>query len=83
MVVQAQFNYKTSHGAITITKYTGTGGAVTIPSTINNLPVTAIGTNAFRFMRHRDQRYDSQYRNQYRGLCLLFVHQPNQRPNSQ
>ena len=46
-VVQAQFNYKTSHGAITITKYTGTGGAVTIPSTINNLPVTAIGTNAF------------------------------------
>ena len=46
-VVQAQFNYKTVGGTITITKYTGTGGAVTIPSTINNLPVTSIGTNAF------------------------------------
>jgi hypothetical protein len=46
-VVQAQFNYKNIGGKITITKYTGTGGAVTIPSTINNLPVTSIGTNAF------------------------------------
>ena len=46
-VVQAQFNYKTVGGKITITKYTGTGGAVPIPSTINNLPVTSIGTNAF------------------------------------
>ena len=47
VVAHAQFNYKSSHGTITITKYTGTGGAVTIPSTINGLPVTAIGTNAF------------------------------------
>jgi len=47
VVAQAQFNYKSSGGTITITKYTGTGGAVAIPSTINNLPVTTIGTNAF------------------------------------
>ncbi len=47
--VQAQeFNYTTNNGTITITKYIGSGGAVFIPDTINNLPVTCIGTNAFR-----------------------------------
>jgi hypothetical protein len=45
--VQAQFNYTTNNGAITITGYTGHGGAVTIPDTINGLPVTAIGDSAF------------------------------------
>jgi hypothetical protein len=42
-VVQAQFIYTTINGTITITEYTGLGGAVSIPSTINGLPVTAIG----------------------------------------
>jgi hypothetical protein len=37
----------TNNGAITVTGYTGSGGAVTIPGTINLLPVTSIGTNAF------------------------------------
>jgi Leucine Rich Repeat (LRR) protein len=46
-VVQAQFNYTTSNGAITITQYTGTGGDVTVPDTINGLPVTTIGSDAF------------------------------------
>jgi hypothetical protein len=46
-VVQAQFRYTTSNGTITITGYTGPGGAVTIPDTINGLPVTSIGDNAF------------------------------------
>jgi hypothetical protein len=46
-VVQAQFNYTTDNGAITITGYTGPGGAVTIPATINGLPVTGIGDYAF------------------------------------
>ena len=41
--VQAQYNYTTNNGAITITKYTGSGGAVTIPDTIDRLPVTSIG----------------------------------------
>jgi len=45
--VQAQFTYTTNNGAITITGYTGPGGAVTIPSTINGLPVTGIGDSAF------------------------------------
>src|SRR5258705_489924 len=46
-VVQAQFNYMTDNGTITITGYTGPGGAVTIPDTINGLPVTSIGDVAF------------------------------------
>ena len=44
---QAQFNYTTNNGTITITGYTGPGGAVTIPSTIDGLPVTTIGDYAF------------------------------------
>jgi hypothetical protein len=44
---QVQFNYVTTNGTITITKYTGAGGAVTIPSTINKLPVTTVGRYAF------------------------------------
>ena len=45
--VEAQFTYTTNNGTITITKYTGSGGAVTIPNSTNGLPVTSIGTNAF------------------------------------
>lgn len=44
---QAQFTYITNNGTITITGYTGPNGAVTIPTNINGLPVTTIGTNAF------------------------------------
>ena len=46
-MVQAQFNYTTNNGTITITGYTGPGGAVAIPDTINGLPVTRIGDSAF------------------------------------
>ena len=45
--VQAQFNYTTNDGTITITKYTGSGGAVDIPRETNGLPVTGIGYRAF------------------------------------
>jgi hypothetical protein len=45
--VQAQFTYATNNGAITITGYTGPGGSVIIPNTINGLPVTSIGGYAF------------------------------------
>jgi hypothetical protein len=45
--VQAQFTYTTNNGTITITEYTGPGGNVTIPDTINGLPVTSIGDEAF------------------------------------
>jgi BspA type Leucine rich repeat region (6 copies) len=54
-VVQAQsytdgygtWYYTTNNGTITITGYTGPGGAVTIPDTINGLSVTSIGDYAF------------------------------------
>src|SRR5215472_12973504 len=46
---QAQFSYVTNNGAITITGYTGPGGSVIIPSTINGLPVTSIGESAFYY----------------------------------
>jgi hypothetical protein len=46
-VVQAQFNYTTTNGTITITGYTGSRGDVIIPNTINGLPVTSIGDWAF------------------------------------
>jgi hypothetical protein len=42
------YTWKTNNdGAITITKYVGTGGAVTIPDTITGLPVSSIGDSAF------------------------------------
>jgi hypothetical protein len=47
LAVQGQFTYITNNGAITITGYTGPGGAVNIPDQINGLPVTAIGNSAF------------------------------------
>jgi hypothetical protein len=46
-VAQAQFTFTTNGHAITITGYTGPGGAVTIPTNINGLTVTAIGLEAF------------------------------------
>ena len=42
------FLYMYNNGTITITGYTGSGGDVTIPDTINGLPVTSIGDWAFR-----------------------------------
>jgi len=41
------FTYTTSGSAITITGYNGPSGEVTIPSTINGLPVTRIGDYVF------------------------------------
>ena len=46
-VVPAQFLYEINSGAIIITKYTGSGGAVAIPSTMTGLPVMRIGSHAF------------------------------------
>jgi len=46
-VVQAQFTYSTTNGTLTITAYTGPGGDVVIPDTLDGLPVTSIGARAF------------------------------------
>ena len=46
--VQAEdYDYYVHGGAITITRYTGQGGAVTIPETINGLAAKLIWANAF------------------------------------
>lgn len=44
---RAQFSSTVSGGAVTITRYSGPGGDVVIPSVISNLPVTTIGFEAF------------------------------------
>ncbi len=46
-VAEGQFSYTNNNGAISITGYTGPGGAVVIPSSANGLPVTSIGDRAF------------------------------------
>ncbi len=47
-VVRAQFTFTTNDdNTLTITGYTGSGGAVTIPNTINGLSVTSVGDSAF------------------------------------
>jgi len=43
----SDYIYSINNGTITIIGYTGPGGAVNIPSTINGLPVTSIGAYAF------------------------------------
>jgi len=48
LVAQAQFTYTTNaDNTLTITGYTGDGGAVTIPTNIEGLTVTSIGFEAF------------------------------------
>lgn len=48
-LAQAQdFTYATNNGTIIITGYSGPGGPVIIPDTINGLPVTAIGDAVFK-----------------------------------
>ena len=54
-VAQAQFLYTTNNGTITITDYTGSGDALTIPSTIHGLPVTEIGVGVFAGVLHLNQ----------------------------
>lgn len=43
------FTYTSNGSAVTITGYTGSGGAVEIPDTIAGLPVTTIGNNSFQY----------------------------------
>jgi hypothetical protein len=43
---RAQFGYTTNtDGTLTITNYTGPGGNITFPATIDGLPVSGLGTN--------------------------------------
>jgi hypothetical protein len=49
LAVLGNFSYTNNNGAITITGYTGPGGSVTIPGTIDGLPVTSVGAGAFAY----------------------------------
>jgi hypothetical protein len=42
------FTWTTNNGTITITVFTGAGGAVVVPNRINGLPVISIGVGAFQ-----------------------------------
>ena len=47
-LVRAQFTFTTnSDHSLNIYQYTGSGGAVTIPDTTNDVPITSIGSDAF------------------------------------
>ncbi len=46
-VARAQFKYTSNFKTITITGYAGPSGAITIPDTIDGLPVASIGSWAF------------------------------------
>jgi len=46
--VQAQYACTTNNNTLTITKYTGSGGSLSLPSKINGLSVTCIGDWAFQ-----------------------------------
>ena len=41
------WTYAVSNGEATITRYTGTGGALTIPSVFNGIPVVKVGNGQF------------------------------------
>ena len=43
----SDFEYEVDDGKVTITDYTGAGGDVVVPDTIDGRPVTCIGDNAF------------------------------------
>jgi serine/threonine protein kinase len=45
--VEGDFSYTVKDGAVTIVRYTGPGGDVTIPDKIKDMPVTEIGNQAF------------------------------------
>jgi hypothetical protein len=80
------FNYTRDGAAITITDYKGPGGDVTIPSSINGLPVTTIGNLAFSRCSGLTSVTipnsvatigDAAFR--YCSKCVLFVLRPDQR----
>jgi hypothetical protein len=57
---QAQFTYITNNGAITIRRYTGLGGTLTIPKAIHAMPVTSIDAFAFYVFTPRYQHGSEQ-----------------------
>jgi len=49
------YTYTVTDGSVTITRYTGPGGVVAIPDTIDGLPVKRIGGWAFQFSHNLEE----------------------------
>src|ERR1035438_234233 len=81
-VVQAQFQFITNNGVITVTKYTGSGGAVTIPSMTNGYPVACIQGYALSNCPFTSV-WIPQQRHQHRGRGVRELPLPDQRNPSQ
>ena len=47
-VMAGDYTYSITGGAVSLTGYAGPGGVVTLPATINGMPVTSIGRSAFQ-----------------------------------
>ena len=77
------FSYTTNAGAITITGYTGPGGAVFIPPIINNLPVTSVGDYAFYGCTSLTSVTIPSSVTSIGIRGVLRLHQPDQRHDSQ
>lgn len=46
--IEGDYEYAIAEGGVTITRYKGAGGSITIPSTLGGLPVNKIGDEAFQ-----------------------------------
>jgi hypothetical protein len=46
---RAQYEFATNAGSLTITRYSGAGGVISVPEQVDGYPVTAIGNSAFGF----------------------------------
>jgi hypothetical protein len=77
--IQAQdYIYETNNNAITVIQYIGSPDVVTMPSTINGLPVVAIGQHAFGCLPHNAMyAIDSRMKRSYSGCALTSITIPN------
>ena len=81
--VQAQFDYSTNaDNSISITGYSGPGGAVAIPTNISGLTVTSIGDSAFRGCTNLTSVTIPGSVTSIGNYAFFFCHQPDKRHNS-
>jgi hypothetical protein len=57
--VEGDFQFETNNTGAVITDYLGSGANVVIPRALGGIPVTGIGSWAFRRDEESDEHYDS------------------------